>query len=165
MDQNDGPEARISKEKIGITLMMDLREISAQLIGISLQDETLHMGITIRTMENHVINAQISHSLEVMENELELNRSIIEIETGETMETFIVLDRLKGETFHKIVHTANQEVISLIFLLSVDPTIDLRLVLRFTNKNSNKIIAARHLRRFGSPQPAMPLLNYHTSVR
>ena len=71
--------------------------------------------------------------------------------TGETMETFLVLHRLKGETTRRLVHTANQEVISPTTLLSADLTIHLRLVLRPTNKNFRKTITRQHLIWFVSP--------------
>ena len=50
-------------------------------------------------MEDHMINAQINHSIETVETDLEMDLSIIR--TRETMETFLVLLRLKGETSHK----------------------------------------------------------------
>ena len=74
---------------------------------ISLRDQTLHMGITIRIMEDRMINAKISRSKEMIEIDLETDLSTITMGTGETMETFLVLNRLKGETIRKIVHTAN----------------------------------------------------------
>ena len=46
------------------------------------------------------------------------------------MEIFPILHQIKGETPHKIIPIANQEVISLTTLLSADLTIDQRLVLR-----------------------------------
>ena len=90
MDQNNGLEAKILKEEISTTLTMDLREIPPPLIRISPQDQVSHMGTTIRTREDHMINAQISHSLEAMEIDLEMNLSTIRMETGETMEGFLV---------------------------------------------------------------------------
>ena len=80
------------------------------------------------------------------------------METGETMEIFLVLHRLRGEAFHKKIHTANQEVISLTILFSADLTIDLRLVLNVTNKNFHKTITRRHLRWFTLPQLTIPLM-------
>ena len=76
-------------------------------MGISLQDQTAHMGITIRKMENHMSNAQISHSIEAIETDLKMNLSTIRMETGEAMENFLVLHRLQGETSHIIIHMAN----------------------------------------------------------
>ena len=109
-------------------------------IRISLEGQTLHMGITIRTMENHMINAQISHLVEAMDIDAKMDLSIIRMGTGETMGTSLVLHRLKEETIRKIVHTVSQEVISLTFLLSADLTIDIRLGLHPTNKNFQKTI-------------------------
>ena len=96
---------------------------------ISLQDPTLHIGTTIRIMEGHMTNAQISHSIEVRENDLEMNLPAIRMETGGTMTTSLVLRRLKEESSQKINPTANQEVINLITPPSADLTIDLRLAL------------------------------------
>ena len=144
MDQNNGLKAKISKEETRSTLTMDIREIIPQLNRISLPDQTSHMG-TIRIMEDHMFNALIIHSMEAMENDLEVDLSTIRMETGETVEFFFVPRRLKGETSHKIIHTANQEVINVSFLFLADLTINLRLVLQLTNKNSHQTIARRHL--------------------
>ena len=85
-----------------------------------------------------MIHARINHSIEAMEIDLEMDLSAIRMETGKTMEIFVVLHLLKGETCHKIIHTANQEVINLTTLLSADVIIDLRMVLHLRNKNSTK---------------------------
>ena len=63
---------------------------SPPLIRISLRDQASHMGTTFRTMEDHLINAQISHSIEAMEIDLELNLSTIRKGTGETMKKIFV---------------------------------------------------------------------------
>ena len=123
------------------------------------------MGVTIRAMQDHMINAQISHSREAMEIDPEMDLSIIRMGPGEKKDTSLVLHRLKGETSHKVDHTASQGLINLTILLSADLIIDLRRVLRLTNKNFHKIITRRHLKWFFSPQPTKPLMNYQTSVR
>ena len=71
IDQNNGLEAKISKEN-RITIMIDLQEASPHLIRIFPQGQTSHMGITIRAMEDHMINVQISHLIEAMEIDPEL---------------------------------------------------------------------------------------------
>ena len=134
IDHNNEIEAKISDEEIRITKKMNLQEIISHLIRISLQDQTSHTGITIRTMEDHMINAQISHSKETTEIDLEMNVSTTRMGTGKTMGTSLVLHRLKGETIHRIVFSASQEVISLTIRLSADLTVDLRLGLHTTNK-------------------------------
>ena len=103
------------------------------------------MGITIRTMEDHMINAQTSHSIETTETDLEMDFSIIRMGTGEAMETFLVPHRLKSETIRKIVHSASQEVINPIILVSADLTINLRLVLHPTKKNFHKTLIGHPL--------------------
>ena len=145
MDQSNGLEAKTSKVESKITIMMDLQEVFPHLIRISLHGQTSHMGITIRPMEDHMINAQISHSTEAMEIVPEMDLSIIRMGPGETTETSLNLHLLKGEASHKIVHTASQGVISLLIPISADLTIDLRRVLRLTNKNFHKTITRRHL--------------------
>ena len=67
----------------------------------SLQDPTSHIGTTIRSLEDLMTNAKISRSIEAMETDLEKNLSTIRMETGATMEIFLFLHRLKGETSHK----------------------------------------------------------------
>ena len=103
------------------------------------------MGTTIRTKEDHMINAQISNSIETMEIDLEVDFSTIRMGTGETMEIFSVLHQLKGEASDKINHIANQGEINLTNLFSADLAIDLRLVLHLTNKSFHKTKNMHHL--------------------
>ena len=140
MDQNNGLEAKISKGETRTLLTIALGEVPLMPTRISLRDPTLHIGTTIRIMEDHMTKAQISHSIEAMETDLEMNLSTIRMETGETMELFLVLRRLKEETSHKITPIAHQEVINLTTLRSADLTIDLQLVLRPMNKSVRKTI-------------------------
>ena len=155
MDQNNGLEARIFKEETRTILTMDLEEIPRTLIRISLRDPTSHMGIIVRTMEDHMTNAPISRSIEAMATDLEMDLSTIRMGTGETMEILLALHQLTREVIHKIVHIDNQEVISLTTLLSADLTIDPRLVLRPTNENFRKTITRHHLMWFVLQQPTI----------
>ena len=123
---------------------------------ISLQYPTLHIGKTIRMIEDHMTNAQISHSIEAMETVPEMNLSTIRMETGGTVETFLVLHLPKGETSHKITPIANPEVINPTTLRSADLTIDLRLVFRPMDRNFRRTIIRHHLMWFVSPQPMIP---------
>ena len=148
-----------------ITILIDLQENFPQLIRISIQGQTSHTGIVMRTMEDHMINAQISHSAEAMEVDLGMDFSAITMGPGETTETSLVLHRFKGELSHKIVHAASQRVISLTILPSADLIPDLQFVLHLGNKSSHKAITTRHLIWFVSLQPKKPLMNYQTSVR
>ena len=165
MDQNSGLDAKISKEETRTTKTMDLREMPPLPNRVSLQDQALHMGTTFRTTEDQMINAQISHSKKTMKIDLERDFSTTRMGTGETMEVFSVLHRLKGETSHKINPFANQEVISLTTLLSANLTIDLRLVLRPLNKSFRKTIIRLHLMWFASQQPTIPLRNCRMFTR
>ena len=123
MDQTNGLEAKISNEEARTPLPMDLRETSPLLFKIPFLDQISHMGTTIRIMGDHMIKAQINHSIEVKETDLEMDLSTIKLETGETMEDFRAPHRLKRQ-FSKINHTANEEVINLTFLFSADLTTD-----------------------------------------
>ena len=134
MDQNNGREAKIFKGETRISLKIDLEKLPLLPTRISLQNQNLHMGITIRKKETVMINAKISHSTETMEMELETVLSAIRMGNDNTMENFLIPHRLKGKTVRKTVQTANQEVISPTFLLSADLTLELRLVSRPTNK-------------------------------
>ena len=144
MDQNTELEAKISEEETKTTKTMDLGGIPPIPTGIALQGQFYHIETTVQATEDHMINAQINHSLEKMEINLEMNLSTIRTEAGETMEDFLLLHRLKGETSHNTLHTANQEVSSLTTLLSPDLTIDLRLVSRTMNKSFRKKKFRRH---------------------
>ena len=103
-------------------------------------------------MEDHMINAEISTSKEAMETNLELNLSAIRMETGETMEDFLVLHQLKGEILCRIFHSVDQEKINLTILPSAELTIDLWLVLRLTSKSFHKTKTGLLLTWFASPQ-------------
>ena len=61
------------------------------------------MGTTIRAMDDHMINAQISHLIEAMKIDPEMDLSTIRMGIGEKMGTPLVLHRIKGETSHKII--------------------------------------------------------------
>ena len=160
MDQNNGLEAKTCNGETRILLTIDLGEHLLLPTRISLQDQTLHMGITIRILEDRIINAKISHLTETMEIDLETVLSTTRMGTGETMEIFPVLRRLKEETSHKITSIANQEMTNLITLRSADLIIELRLVLLPMNKNSRSTITRQHLMWFFSPQPTILLTKY-----
>ena len=153
MDQNNGLEAKISQEETRTLPMIDLGEVLLMPTRISLRDQILHIGTTIPIMEDHMTNAQMSRSTEVRETDLETNLSQIRMETAGTMETFLVLRRLKEETSHNITPIANQEVINLTTLRSANLLIDLRLALRPMNRNFRRTITRHYLMWFVSPQP------------
>ena len=165
MDENNGLEAEISNEKGRITKMMDLQETFPHVIRISLQVQTSHMGITVRTMEDHLIIAQISHSIEAIEIDPETDLSIIRMGPGKTTENSLALHRLKGETSDKMVHIASQGVINLTIQPSTGLTFNPRQVLQPTNKNFHKTITGRLLIWFPSQQPMIPSMNYQTFAR
>ena len=165
MDQNNGLEAKISKGETRILLMIDLGEHLLLPTRIYLQHQILQVGITIRLMEDRMINAKISHSTEMMETDLETDLSTTRMGTGEAIEIFLVLRRLKEKTSRKTTSIANQELINLITLRSADLTIELRLVLLPTNKNFRKTITTQHLMWFVSPQPTILLTKYQTFAR
>ena len=85
MDQNTGLEAMISIGGTRITLTMDSGETPSLLFRISLPDQTSHMGTTVEIMEDHLIEAQISHLIETTEIDLEMDLSTIRMRTGKTM--------------------------------------------------------------------------------
>ena len=66
MDQNNGLEVKISKEETRTTITMDLGESPPLPTRIFLQGQNSHMGTTVRSMEDHMINVKISHSVEAM---------------------------------------------------------------------------------------------------
>ena len=156
MDQNNGQEAMTSKEETRTLPWIDLGEVPLMPTRVSLQDTTLHIGTTIRMIEDHMTNAQISHSIEAMETDPEMNLSTTRMGTGEQMETFLVHHRLKEETSHKMTPIASQEVINLTILHSIDLTIDLRLVLHPMNKNFCRTIIIHNFMWFASPRPMIP---------
>ena len=165
MHRINGLEAKISREETRTTITMDLGEIPTLIIRVSLQGQILPMGTTVRTTEDHMINAPISNSIEVMRIDLGMVLSTTRMGTGEAMEIFLVLRRLKGETIRRIVQTANQEMIGPTTLPSADLIIDLRLVLRPTNKNFRRTITRQQLMWFVSPQPTILLMKYQIFAR
>ena len=94
--------------------------------------------------------------IETMEIDPEMDPGTIRMETGRPMETFLASHQIPEETSHKIIPTANQEVINLTTLRSADLTINLRLPLRPMNRNFSRTIFRHHLMWFISPQPMIP---------
>ena len=101
MDQNNGLEAKSSKEETRTLPMIDSGEVPLIASKFSLQDQTLQIGTTVRVIEDHLINAQISHLIETMELDPEMDPSTITMETGGTMGTFRVLHQIQEEISHK----------------------------------------------------------------
>ena len=165
MDRNNGLEARISREETTSIIRTGLGETRQIITRTSLRSQTSHMRTIVQTTEDHMSNAKISNSIEMTEIDLGMVLSTTRMGTGETMESFLVLHRLKGETTRRIVYTANQEGISPTTLLSADLTIDLRLILRPTNKHFRKTIIRQHLMWFVSPQPTKLLMKYQIFAR
>ena len=155
MDRNNGLEVRISKGEITIIITTDL-EVPPIIIKISLQDPTLHIGTTVRMIKDHLTNAQISHSIELMETDPDMNLSTTRMGTGGAMETFLVLHQIQEETSHKTIPTANQEMSNLTTLRYVDLTIDRQQTLHPMNKNFRRTIIRHHLMWFVSPQSMIP---------
>ena len=144
MDQNNELEAKIFKDETRTLTMIDSGEIPLMATKISLQDPTLLIETTVRTIGDHLINAQISHSIETMETDPDMNLSTTRMGTGETMGTFLVLHQIQEETSHKTIPTANQEMNNLIISHSADLTLDLQQTLHPMNRNFRKTII-RHL--------------------
>ena len=101
MDQNNGLEAKISKEETRTLPMIDSGEVPVIASKISLQDPTLHIGTTVRMIEDHLTNAQINHLIETMETDADMNLSTTRMGTSETMEIFPALHQIQEETSRK----------------------------------------------------------------
>ena len=153
MDRNNGLEAKIFKDETRTLTMIDSGEIPLMSTKISLQDPTLHTEPTVRTIDNHLINAQISHLIETMETDPDMNLSTTRMGTGGTMGTFLVLHQIQEETSHKTIPIANQEMNNLTISHSADLTIDLQQTLHPMNRNFHRTIIRHHLMWFVSPQP------------
>ena len=158
-------EAMISKQEARTTITMDSGGFPQLPTRVYLQDPASPMRTITRTTEDHMTNAQISHSIEMTEIDLGMDLLTTRMGTDETMEIFHVLHRLKEETSHKKTLIANQEVINLIAMRSADLITDLRLVLHPTNKKFRRTIIRHHLMWFASPQPMIPLKNCWISAR
>ena len=136
MDQNNGLEVKISKEETRTLAMIDSGEAPLIATKISLQDPTLHIGTTVRTIDDHLINVQISHLIETMETDPDMNLSTTRMGTGGTMETFLVLHQIQEETSHRTIPIAHQGMNNLTTLRPADLTIDLQQTLHPMNRNS-----------------------------
>ena len=156
MDQNNGLEAKISREETRTLPMLDSREVPLTATKISLQDPTLHIGTTVRTIKDHLTNAQSSHSIETMETDPDMNLSTTRMGNGGTMETFLLLRQIQEETSHKTIPIAKQQMNNLTTLRSADLTMDLQQTLHPMNRNFRRIIIRHHLMWFISPQPMIP---------
>ena len=156
MDQNNGLEAKIFKDETRTLAMIDSGEVHLIATKISLQDPTLHIETTARTIDDHLINAQISHSIETIETDPDMNLSTTRMGTGGTMETFLVLHQIQEETSHKTIPIAQQEMNNLTTLRSAGLTIDLQQTLHPMNRNFPRTIIRHHRMWFVSPQPMIP---------
>ena len=156
MDQNNGLEAKISKEETRTLPIIYSGEVPLIATKISLQDPTLHIGTTVRMIEDHLTNAQISHLIETMETDPGMNLSTTRMGTGGTMETLLVLHQIQEETSHKTIPIAHQEMNNLTTLHSADLTIDLQQTLHPMNRKFRGTIIRHHLMWFVSPQPMIP---------
>ena len=156
MDQRNGLEAKIFKDETRILAMIDSGEVHLIATKIPLQDPTLHIETTVRTIDDHLINAQISHSIETMETDPDMNLSTTRMGTGGTMGTFLVLHQIQEETSHKTIPIAHQETNNLTTSHSADLTIDLQQTLHPMNKNFRRTIIRHHLMWFVLLQPMIP---------
>ena len=156
MDQNNGPEAKIFKDETRTLAMIDLGEVPLIATKISLQDPALHIGTTVRTIDDHLINVQISHLKETMEADPDMNLSTTRMGTGGTMGTSIVLHQIQEETSHKTIPIAHQEMNNLTTSHSADLTINLQQTLHPMNRNFRRIIVRHHRKWFVLLQPMIP---------
>ena len=145
MDQNNGLEAKIFKDETRTLAMIDSGEVPLIATKISVQDQTLHIGTTVRTIDDHLINVQISQLIETMEIDPDMNLSTTRMGTGGTMETFPVLHQIQEETAHKTIPIAHQEMNNLTTLRSAGLTIDLQQTLHPMNRNFRRTIIRHHL--------------------
>ena len=156
MYQNNGLEAKIFKDETRTLAMIDSGEARLIATKISLQDPTLHIETTVRTIDDHLINVQISQLIETMETDPDMNLSTTRMGTGGTMGTFLVLHQIQEETPHKTIPIAHQEMNNLTTSHSADLTIDLQQTLHSMNRNFRRTIIRLHLMWFVSPQPMIP---------
>ena len=156
MDQNNGLEAKIFKDETRTLAMIDSGDVRLIATKISLQDPTIHIETTVRTIDDHSINVQISRLIETMETDPDMNLSTTRMGTGGTMVTSLVLHQIQEETSHKTIPIAHQEMNNLTTLRSAGLTIDLQQTLHPMNRNFRRAIIRLHLMWFASPPPMMP---------
>ena len=158
MDQNIGLEAKISREDTRTILPIDLGEIPALLIRTFPRGQSSHMGVTIRLLEDHMINAQISHSIEAMVIDLEMDLPTIRMEPGKTMGTSLVLHWLKVDFSQNSSNRQPKRVLRRSDNRSTT-------ALHPTNQKFHKTTFRRHLMWFALPQAMIQWTIYLTSVR
>ena len=156
MDQKNGPEAKISKDETRTLAMIDSEEVPLIATKISLKDPALHIETTVRTIDDHLINVQISHLIETMETDPDMNLSTTRMGIGGTMGTFLVLHQIQEETSHKTIPIAHQEMNNLTTSHSADLKIDLQQTLHPMNKNFRRTIIRHHRMWFVLLQPMIP---------
>ena len=145
MDQNNGLEAKIFKDETRTLAMIDSGEVHLIATKISPRDPTLHKKTTVRTIDDHLINVQISHLIETLETDPDMNLSTTRMGTGGTMGTFLVLHQIQEETSHKTIPITHQEMNNLTTSHSADLTIDLQQTLHPMNRNFRRTIIRHHL--------------------
>ena len=156
MDQNNGPEAKIFEDETRTLAMIDSGVVPLIATKISLQDPALHIETTVRTIDDHLINVQISHLIETMETDPDMDLSTTRMGTGGTMGTFLVLRQIQEETSHKTIPIAHQKLNNLTTSHSADLTIDLQQTLHPMNRNFRRTIIRHHLMWFVLLQPMIP---------
>ena len=107
MDQNNGLEAKIFQDETRTLTMIDSGEVQLIATKIFLRDPTLQIEPTVRTIDDHLINAQISHLIETMETDPDMNLSTTRMGTGGTMGTFLVLHQIQEGISHKTIPIAH----------------------------------------------------------
>ena len=153
MDQNNGLEAKIFKDETRTLTMIDSGEVHLIATKIFLRDPTLQIEPTVRTIDDHSTNVQISHLIETMETDPDMNLSTTRMGTGGTMGTFLVLHQIQEETSHKTIPIANQEMNNLTISHSAGLTIGLQQTLHPMNRNFRKTIIRHLLMWFDLLQP------------
>ena len=156
MDQNNGLEAKVFKDETRTLAMIDSGEVPLIATKTSLQDPTLQIGTTVRMRDDHLINVQISHLIETMETDPDMNLSTTRMGTGGTMGTFLVLHQIQEETSHKTIPIAHHEMNNLTTSHSADLTIDLQQTLHPMNRNFRRTIIRHHLMWFVLLQSMIP---------
>ena len=112
-----------------------------------------------------MINPQINHSIETMEIDLKMDIQITRMQTGETLEIFLVLHRLKGEISQNYSYRqpgSDQPNNSAFGRSDNRSTTGFK---SYEQRLPQKLITRRHPMWSALLQLTITFLNYQTSVR
>ena len=123
------------------------------------------MDRTTRTVDDYSTDDQINSPTDAMEIDRIIGISVIKVELGEIMETFLVRHLDKDGTFLRVILSVDLNLFNLESRNLEGQMVTQTLVLLLTNKNFRKATFKHQQTWFASPLLMTALTNYRNFVR